>query len=563
MAQENTKQSFSAFSEILASLLLEKDILSSDQLDVAFKEQKLQKVTFEECLLNLGFLSEAALTEVLSTASGYSKICLKTTLLDPTLRSLFPQEVARSFSMLPLSLEDGILQVALSDIYNLPALDYLRHKISGVQDVVLRLASETDIREALDHYYGYDLSIPGLLKEIEGTSSQTYSSDGYENPTVRLVNAILIDAIKMNASDIHFEPEGAFVRLRYRIDGILSQICTLHSSYWPSICVRLKVMAEMNIAESHRPQNGRMTFTMGPREIDLRVASHPTIHGENIVVRILDKSRSLLAFHQLGYSQNIIEKIKTSFLRPDGIFIITGPTGCGKTTSLYSMLSYMSTPQINIMTLEEPVEYQLPLIRQSDVRDQSRMSFTDGVRSILRQDPDIILIGEIRDSGTAQMALRAAMTGHQVFSTLHTNDALGAIPRLIDLGLTRSMLAGSLMGIIAQRLVRKLCPLCRTEKEISPTEAILLNFSAKKTFFLPKGCLSCRNTGYRGRVAIAEILVFDTELDELLLNTSSRSTLSQLAGKKGYIPMKEEARRRVLEGETSLEEILKTVDLRE
>lgn len=563
MAQEITKQSFSAFSEILASLLLEKGILSSDQLDIAFKEQKLQKVPFEECLLNLGFLSEAALTEALSAASGYSKICLKTTLLDPTLRSLFPQDIARSFSILPLSLEEGILQIALSDIYNLPALDYLRHKVSGVRDVIPRLASETDIREALDHYYGYDLSIPGLLKEIEGNSSQVYSSDNYESPTVRLVNAILIDAIKMNASDVHFEPEGAFVRLRYRIDGILSQICTLHSSYWPSICVRLKVMAEMNIAESRRPQNGRMSFTMGPREIDLRVASHPTIHGENIVVRILDKSRSLLVLHQLGYSQNIIEQIKTSFLRPDGIFIITGPTGCGKTTSLYSMLSYMSTPQINIMTLEEPVEYQLPLIRQSDVRDQSRMSFADGVRSILRQDPDIILIGEIRDSSTAQMALRAAMTGHQVFSTLHTNDALGAIPRLIDLGLTRPMLAGSLMGIIAQRLVRKLCSLCRTEKEISPTEAILLNSSIKKTFFLPKGCPHCRNTGYRGRVAIAEILVFDTELDELLLNTSSRSTLSQLAEKKGYIPMKEEARRRVLEGDTSLEEILKTVDLRE
>ncbi|MBX9786709.1 MAG: Flp pilus assembly complex ATPase component TadA [Alphaproteobacteria bacterium] len=563
MAREITKQSFLAFSEILASLLLEKGILSSDQLDVAFKEQKLQKIPFEECLLNLGFLSEAALTEVLSVASGYSKICLKTTLLDPVLRSLFPQEIARSFSMIPLSLEDGILQIALSDIYNLPALDYLRHKVPGIQDVVLRLASETDIREAIDHYYGYDLSIPGLLKEIESSPSQAYFNDNYESPTVRLVNAILIDGIKMNASDIHFEPEGAFVRLRYRIDGILSQICTLHSSYWPSICVRLKVMTEMNIAESRRPQNGRMTFTMGPREIDLRVASHPTIHGENIVVRILDKSRSLLALHQLGYSQNIIEQIKASFLRPDGIFIITGPTGCGKTTSLYSMLNYMSTPEINIMTLEEPVEYQIPLIRQSDVRDQSRMNFTDGIRSILRQDPDIILIGEIRDSGTAQMALRAAMTGHQVFSTLHTNDALGAIPRLIDLGLTRPMLAGSLMGIIAQRLVRKLCPLCRTEKEISSSEAILLNSFAKKTFFLPKGCPSCRNTGYQGRVAIAEILIFDTELDELLLNTSSRSTLSQVAEKKGYIPMKEEARRRVLEGDTSLEEILKTVDLRE
>ncbi len=372
-----------------------------------------------------------------------------------------------------------------------------------------------------------------------------------------------MDAVKREASDIHFEPEGAFMRLRYRIDGILSQICTLHTTYWPAICVRLKVMSNMNIAESRRPQNGRMTFYVGSREIDLRVASHPTVHGENIVVRILDKNRSLLSLDELGYSEDVICQIKKALQRPEGIFIITGPTGCGKTTSLYSMLSHISTLQLNIMTLEEPVEYQLPLIRQSDVRDQGGMDFTEGVRSILRQDPDIILIGEIRDSSTAQMALRAAMTGHQVFSTLHTNDALGSLPRLIDLGLTRPMLAGNVMAVVAQRLVRKLCSLCKRETKMSPYEAILLGLKTPHRLFSSKGCEICRGTGYRGRLAIAEILVFDPELDELLISTSSRTPLKTLAQKKGYIPMEQDARHRVLNGDTSLEEVLTAVDLRQ
>ena len=563
MAPEAFQLSNVSFSQTLASLLLEKGFLSSDQLDIALKEQRLRKIPFEDCLLNLGFISEGALAEALSITSGYAKICLKSTLLDPSLRTLIPEDMARSFCFLPLSFEEGLLRIAISDVYNLPALDHLRHKISGVQEVIPLIAPESDVHDALDRYYGYDLSIQGLLKEVEASPSSKEIKDGLESSPSRLVNAILVDAIKLKASDIHFEPEGSFMRLRYRLDGILSQICTFHSSYWPAICVRLKVMAEMNIAESRRPQNGRMTFTVGAREVDLRVASHPTIYGENVVIRILDKSRSLMTLDELGYSENLISQIKTALRRPDGMLIITGPTGGGKTTSLYSMLSHISTPHINIMTLEEPVEYQLPLIRQSDVRDEGRMNFAEGVRSILRQDPDIILIGEIRDSGTAQMALRAAMTGHQVFSTLHTNDALGAIPRLVDLGLTRAMLAGSLMGIIAQRLVRKLCFSCKRERKSTPEEANLLKMSSQKSFFVSQGCSLCRGTGYQGRLAIAESLVFDGELDELLLTTSSRLHLLQVAQKKGFTPLKDEARRRVLKGDTSLEEVLRAVDLRE
>ncbi|MBP6952266.1 MAG: type II/IV secretion system protein [Alphaproteobacteria bacterium] len=562
MKHKKTQDSNSV-SQTFITTLIEKGFLSFDQVDVVLKEQRVQKSSFEDCLVSLGFISEAALAEVLSLTSGYDKINLKQTLLDPALKDLISREIAERFCLIPLSIEEGTFRVAVADIYNLPALDYLRYHTPFVQKVIPVIAPESDILEAIDGFYGYNLLIPALLRELEEASPHIFSKNNPINPTVRLINALLIDAIKLNASDIHFEPEGSFMRLRYRLDGILSQICTLHSSYWPAICVRLKVMAEMNIAESRRPQNGRMTFYVGPREIDLRVASHPTVHGENIVVRILDKNRSLLSLDELGYSKDVIRQIKEALKRPEGIFIITGPTGCGKTTSLYSMLNYISSLKLNIMTLEEPVEYQLPLIRQSHVREQGGMTFAEGIRSILRQDPDIILIGEIRDPPTAQMALRAAMTGHQIFSTLHTNDALGSIPRLIDLGLSQSMLAGNLMAVIAQRLVRKLCLSCKQVRRMNSYEAVLLGLEIPSRLRVPKGCELCQKTGYRGRVAIAEILVFDPDLDELLITSTSRLPLKHLAQKKGYIPMGQDARQRVLKGDTSLEEVLRSIDLRE
>lgn len=554
-------QPIMSLSQELSAMLLKKGMLSTDQLEVVLKEQKLKSISFEECLLDLGLISEGALAEALSITSGYDKISLKHALFDPSLKTLVSRDIAERFCLIPLSLEVGTLRVAMADIYNIQALDYLRQQIPVVQKVIPLIAMESEIIETIDYVYGYDLSIQGLLRDIENTPSHSFSRDDHVNPTVRLVNAILMDGIKLNASDIHFEPEGVFMRLRYRIDGVLSQICTFHSTYWPAICVRLKVMSKMNIAETRLPQNGRITFYVGPREIDLRLASHPTIHGENIVVRILDKSRSLLSLDQLGYSKNVMAHIKTALQRPEGIFIITGPTGCGKTTSLYSMLSYMNTPQRNIMTLEEPVEYQLSLIRQSDVRERGGMGFEDGVRSILRQDPDIILIGEIRDSGTAQMALRAAMTGHQVFSTLHTSNALGSINRLVDLGLRRPMFANHLTAVVGQRLLRKLCPSCKQERKMTAYEAHLLKRSKSRSLFTSQGCEACRGTGYRGRLAIAEIIVFDQDWEECLVTSSSTLPLKELALKKGFISMEQDGCQRVLRGDTTLDELRSLVNL--
>lgn len=538
----------------LADSLVEKGLLSSDQVHVAVKEQHLKGLSFEECIVELGFISEAALAEALALQSGYEKVDLSKTLLDPSLKSIIPQEIAEKFSLLPLSLEGDRFRVAMADVYDLEALETIGKRVGAQTKVMPVIALESEILEAFETYYGYDHSVQGVLREIEAKGADSLDSQGAINPTVRLVNAILLDAIKQKASDIHFEPEGIFMRLRYRIDGILIQNCTLHASYWPAICVRLKVLAGMNIAESRKPQNGRMTFRVGPREVDIRVASHPTVMGENIVVRILDKARSLLALDELGYSEEVINQITRALKRPDGLFIITGPTGCGKTTSLYSLLTYLNKPDVNIMTLEEPVEYKLPLIRQSEVREQGSLNFADGVRSILRQDPDIILIGEIRDPETAQMALRAAMTGHQVYTTLHTNDCLGAFDRLADLGLSRSLLAGNLMGVVAQRLVRRLCASCKKKVKMTPKEASEMSLPCEGFHYHAVGCSHCRETGYKGRLALAEVLVSDEELHNLLTRTVSRTTLISCALKKGYIPLRREASRRVLSGETSLEE---------
>ena len=367
--------------------LVAQKLISQDQLEIALLEAKRAHKTIERALIDLTFMTEQALTAFQADFEGLENIDLKSALLDAELIQKLPRKVAETHLILPLTLTENILRLAMTDGHNLPGIDAVRAYFPGVKDIQPSLVSESDLLVMIDRYYGYEMSINGILKEIEGTSSGVSShTQEYINPTVRLCDAIILDAIKQGASDIHFEPEGAFMRLRYRIDGVMSQIRTLHVSYWPAMCVRLKIMAEMDIAESRKPQNGRLSFYVGPREIDLRVSSHPTIHGENIVIRILDKLHSLMELDKLGYSEEIIQKIKYVLQKPEGLFIITGPTGSGKTTALYSLLSYINTPEVNIMTLEEPVEYQLPMIRQSQVREKAGLSFAEGVRSILRQD---------------------------------------------------------------------------------------------------------------------------------------------------------------------------------
>jgi general secretion pathway protein E/type IV pilus assembly protein PilB len=405
------------------------------------------------------------------------------------------------------------------------------------------------------------------LREIE-TGEIDYQSlqqdgDEYTQPVVRLVGALLMDAVKRNASDIHFEPEYAFLRIRYRIDGVLQQVRSLHKTFWPAIVVRLKVISGMDIAETRAPQDGRLQISLCGRPIDFRVSSHPTIHGENLVLRVLDREKSIIPLERMGLRNTTLDELKLMMTRPEGIMVVTGPTGSGKTTTLYSLLSFQNTEAVNIMTLEDPVEYPVTMMRQTSVAEVNKLDFANGIRSIMRQDPDIILVGEIRDSDTATMAFRAAMTGHQVFSTLHTNSALGTFPRLLDIGISPDIMAGNIIGVVAQRLVRVLCPHCKQAHTPDDEERKLLNVRTREdiTIYRNVGCKRCTYTGYRGRMAIIELLRIDTDMDALIARRSHLDEMRKLALDKGFITLADDGVRRILEGYTSLAEVMRVIDL--
>ncbi len=554
--------------------LLLRGLISKDQLETALKEQTASTgkgKLLGTILVDMGFITESVLNEVLMGESNIKNFNLKNSVLDPKLIKQVPKDVAFRYKAVPVNFDKDIVYVAMSDIYNILAIDQIaRYFPSGIK-ILPVYASESDIMEVIDQYYGYETTIGGILKEIEtGISDNNNnkindSESGYINPTVRLVDAILVDAIKRRASDIHFEPENSFVRLRYRIDGKLILIRSFHKEYWSSIVVRIKIMSGMNIAETRLPQDGRTNHNVLGREIDFRVATHPTIFGENIVMRILDKHKSLVGMDQLGFSEHNEKLLKKLLKRPEGVVIVTGPTGSGKTTTLYSVLSYINAVDINIMTLENPVEYQINMLRQSDIKDDKGMDFVSGVKSLLRQDPDVIFIGEIRDEDTANMAVRAAMTGHRVFSTLHTNDAYGAIPRLIDIGIPSYLLAGSLICLIAQRLVRKLCSNCKEEVVANSDELRILGIPDANDvrIFKHRGCKDCFGSGYKGRVAVCEIFPIDKKADELIAANAARGVLIEHALSVGFVPMMQDGINKVLQGVTDIEELVRTIDMTE
>jgi len=548
----------------LGDMLVAQGLISPDQLQVVLTEQKNTKKLFGTILVEMGFITESALGEVLAESSGTVKFDLKTTIIDSAVVRAIPKELALRHKVVPVGYEGNTLKLAMTDVYNVLAIDQVRRHIDRNFKIVPVYATDSEILEIIDQYHEYEVNVDGILKEIETGIRENNKldgrQDGYVNPTVRLVNALLMDSIRLGASDIHFEPEGSFLRLRFRIDGQMVQIRSFHRDYWSAMAVRLKIMAGMNIAETRSPQDGRISYNVLGREVDFRVATQPTVHGENIVMRLLDKTKSLVALDQLGFSEHNIGVLKKLLRRPEGIIIVTGPTGSGKTTTLYSVLAYINNIGTNIMTLEDPVEYQLPLIRQSNVREGSGMDFLSGIKSLMRQDPDIVFVGEVRDEDTALMAVRAALTGHQVFTTLHTNDAMGAIPRLGDIGVPTHLLAGTLIGCLAQRLARKLCQHCKSPREATPEELKILRMD-KATVYDMVGCDKCKGKGYKGRVAIAEILRVDRGLDELIATHATRQAMIDYAIENGFVTMQQDGINKVLEGQITLEELIETIDL--
>jgi len=553
----------------LGELLIQQGLITADQLRIALTEQKNHQMPIGRLLVRLGFVTEAVIRDIMARTIGQESIDLNQVVVDADSLKLIPQDFARRHRVLPIAFDgnERSLTVAITEVFNVVALDQLRAALG--QNVKIRtvLASEAQLEDSIDQFYGHELSVDGILKEIE-TGEIDYQSlqvggDEYTQPIVRLVGALLVDAVKRGASDIHFEPEFAFLRIRYRIDGVLEQVRSLHKNYWPGIAVRLKVISGMNIAETRAPQDGRISLNLNGRPVDFRVATQPTIHGENIVLRVLDREKSIISLDQMKLPKHVLNTLSLMLARPEGILVITGPTGSGKTTTLYSLLSQLNVESVNIMTLEDPVEYPVALMRQTSVNEAAKMDFVNGIRSMMRQDPDIILVGEVRDKDTAEMAFRAAMTGHQVFTTLHTNSALGAFPRLFDIGILPDIIAGNVIGIIAQRLVRLLCTHCKEAYAPSKEERQLLGLSGDASIKIhrPTGCKHCNFRGYRGRTAIMEILRMDTDLDELVARRATAKEIRTLAVEKGFRPLVEEGIARILDASTSIAEVARSVDL--
>jgi general secretion pathway protein E/type IV pilus assembly protein PilB len=556
----------------LGQILIAQGVISEDQLRIALLEQMKSNQPVGKLLVSLGFISEATLRDALGESLGKKSVDLSHAIIDPSALRLVPQDLAKRHRLLPLDYNRAQhrMTVAIADVNDIVALDKLRSLTHDDLQIETVLAGESEIARAIDQYYGHELSIDGILHEIETGEidwrSLAASSDEYSQPVVRLIDAILTDAVKRDASDVHFEPEQNFLRIRYRIDGLLRQIRALHKSYWPAMAVRIKVMSNMNIAETRAPQDGRISLNISGRLVDFRVSAQPTIHGENVVLRILDRQKGIVPLDQVGLDDAQLDQLKLMIARPEGIILVTGPTGSGKTTTLYSVLNHINEEGINIMTLEDPVEYPMSMIRQTSVAEAAKLDFANGVRSMMRQDPDVILVGEIRDADTAEMAFRAAMTGHQVYSTLHTNSAIGAIPRLLDIGVLPDIMAGNIIGVVAQRLVRKLCTHCKKPYRPEPHETRLLGLAADApppALYRASGCEHCEYQGYRGRQAIMELLRMDADLDELVARRATMREIKHAALAKGFRTLAEDGLRRVREGSTSLDEVGRVVDLTE
>ncbi len=553
----------------IGQLLIAKGVISEDQLRIATQEQAKSPQPLGRLLVRLGFLSEATIRDVLSENLGQESVDLASVVVDSAAVSMIPKEVARRYLLVPLSVDlaNKHLTLAISDPDNIIALDQVRALLRDEYRLITLLASESDILRAIDQYYGFELSIDGILHEIEpGELEHQGLQQGvneFSQPVVRLIDALLTEAVQQNASDIHFEPENSFLRIRYRVDGVLRQVRSLHKSFWPAMVVRMKVMSGMNIAETRAPQDGRISLRLSGRPIDFRVASHPTSYGENLVLRILDRQKGIVPVNQIGLDDAALSILLSIISKPEGIVLVTGPTGSGKTTTLYSVLNHVNTESVNIMTLEDPVEYPIPLIRQSSVNEAAKLDFASGIRSLMRQDPDIILVGEIRDHPTAEMAFRAAMTGHQVYSTLHTNSAVGAIPRLLDIGILPDILAGNIIGIVAQRLIRILCKHCKYPYQPDAIERKLLGLihNEEVTLYRAAGCEHCRHQGYTGRQAIMEILKMDSDIDDLVARRASIRDIKHAALEAGFRPLAQDGIRRILQGATSVAEVSRVVDL--
>jgi len=548
----------------IIDLLLKGSLVTQEQVDKAKEEVKRTGIKLEKALEKLGFITQEDIAKAKADATGVPYMNLEDYLIDVSLTKLIPESVANKYKAVPLFKIMDSLTVAMIDPTDIEALDNIR-RIAQVSNVEPVLVSTRSINQILDAYYGEGNSVEEIVKSIENKKS--FAKDGNltenaeEAPIIKLVNILIADAVKDRASDIHIEPEAEVLRVRFRIDGILHEVHTLPKKLSNAIISRIKILSNIDIAENRRPQDGKISVKLENKDLDIRVSTFPTVHGENVVMRLLDRSSILLGLKDLGFTKDNLEIFEKTIQQPNGIILVTGPTGSGKTTTLYSALSTISTMEKNIITIEDPVEYELPLIRQTQVNPKAEITFSNGLRSILRQDPDVIMVGEIRDKETAEVAIQASLTGHLVFSTLHTNDAPSSLTRLIDMGLEPFLISSSLILIVAQRLVRKICPKCKEEYSPSPAALKDLGLDGLTKFFRGKGCNNCKNSGFSGRIGIFEVLVLNEALRKLVEERKSADMIKKKAIELGMKSLREDGLDKARGGLTTIEEILRVTEI--
>jgi len=555
----------------IGNILIEQGLITPQQLEEVLKMQSAgNKKRIGEILVELGTISKEELFGVLQYIYETEYVDLSTYVIDPEVISLIPEKVALQYRLIPLSINDNELVVAMANPLDVYAIDFVRGH-TKIKKIKSMLAAEDDILSAINSYYELGeykdiiekLGTEITFKEEEDEDLQKLEAISKGAPIIQLVNLLIVQGVKDRASDIHIEPNESGLLIRFRIDGMLHDNRILPNRIKAAIISRVKILAKMDIAERRLPQDGRFQVKFGIREVDLRVSTIPTVFGEKVVLRILDKSKGLIKLKSLGFLAEQLDQFKSIILKSYGIILLTGPTGSGKTTTLYAALNKVNSNEKNIITVEDPVEYKLNRVNQIQILPKIDLTFANALRSILRQDPDVIMIGEIRDTETAQIAVHAALTGHLVFSTLHTNDAASALTRLIDMGIEPFLISSSVIGVIAQRLVRVICEKCK--EEYVPTEDILyglkikdrLNNDSKIKLYRGKGCSFCKNTGYYGRTSIYELIVLDEEIKSLIVTKASSNVINELALKNGMKTLKDSGIEKALQGITTIEEVLR------
>ena len=540
-------------------ILLEEGLLSQEQLKEALEESRVSNQKLERILTSKGWVKEEDINRVMASFAGVKTVNLDNYLIEPGVISTVPQESAHKYKLIPIYKTDKTLGVAMVNPTNVFIIDELQRKTNLLIEPFM--ASEAEIDRAITQYYGTASTVREIIASIDEKKLMEGEKLGEEAPIIKLVNLIIIQAVQERASDIHVEPEEKYLGLRYRIDGILHRRSSLPKLLQPAVISRLKIMAGLDIAEKRIPQDGRILMRVGNKEYDFRVSSNPVSHGENFVLRILDKSTLAFELETLGLDPFGLGRVKELTAKNYGIILVTGPTGSGKTTTLYCVLQKLNKETVNILTVEDPIEYELPLIRQTQVNPKAGLLFSSAMRAFLRQDPNIIMVGEIRDQETAELAVQAALTGHLVFSTLHTNDAPTSFNRLIDMGVEPFLITSSILGIIAQRLMRRVCEQCK--EPYTATKANLEGLGLRNEvgqdikFYQGKGCALCSQTGYKGRVGIYEVLKTSPKIQELVLHKATADEVRKVAVEEGMKTLRQLAIEKLLAGMTTIEEVIR------